>query len=116
VDGKSVGNALGAGETVGLFVGAPLGVWVGESVFKIQRFLRAEDNSSRFRAWTGRTPRSLAGLLSIIHKADPDWTLLSSPTPIANRSTFNLVRAAISESYWVAAAAFKQLLGPRTQS
>mmetsp|Transcript_21851 Transcript_21851/g.47548 ORF Transcript_21851/g.47548 Transcript_21851/m.47548 type:complete len:211 (-) Transcript_21851:2866-3498(-) len=115
-EGMVVGALLGAGETVGARDGVSLGAAVGGSVFRMHRFLRAEDNSSRLMAWIGRTPRSLAGLLSIIHSADPFWTLLSSPTPIASRSTFSLVRALISESYWVAAAEFLQLLGPRTQS
>lgn len=102
------GERLGAGDLVGVDEGEPLGELVGGSVFKIQRFRRAFDNSSRLSACTGKTPSSLPGLLSIIHKADPLATLLSSPTPIANRSTFISVSAAISESYWVTAFALRQ--------
>lgn len=70
--GTSLGDALGAGEVVGETEGEALGDVVGDSVFKIHRFFTASDNAWRFKACTGRTPRSLAGLLSIIHNADPD--------------------------------------------
>lgn len=71
-DGTSVGNALGAGEVLGETEGETLGDIVGDSVFKMHRFFTASDNASRSKACIGRTPRSLAGLLSIIHNADPD--------------------------------------------
>lgn len=115
-EGVADGDALGAAETVGLKEGIVLGVLVGGSVFKMHRDFRALDNAWRSKAWTGRTPRFFPGLLSIIHNADPLVTLLSSPTPIAKRSTFNSSSAASSEVYWVAAFEFMHLLGPRTQS
>lgn len=114
--GAIVGDELGAGDSVGETEGETLGEVVGDSVFKIQRDFTAADNASRSNAWTGRTPRSLAGLLSIIHNAEPLCTLLSSPTPIASRSTFKSSSAFSSDPYCVTAPAFKQLSGPRTQS
>lgn len=113
-DAKTVGDALGAGDFVGPAEGDVVGDLVGGSVFKIQRFFKARVNVPTSKAWIGRTPLSLPGLSSTIHKADPCCTSLAAPTPIAKRWTFNAVRAAISESYWVAALEFSQSF-PRTQ-
>ena len=85
--GVPVGLRLGAGDFVGEPVGEELGVTVGGSVFSIQRFLSAVLKSSVVNTWYGRIPFCLLGLESIKKRADPSWTSLPAPTPIAKLYT-----------------------------
>lgn len=114
--GSSEGELVGAGDTVGGALGDALGLPVGGSVFRMHRLERYSESSSRSSACNGRTPRCFAGLLSIIHKADPYSMLDSFPTPMAKRSTLSSVSASISDWYCVTASTFMHSLGPRTQS
>jgi len=116
--GAEVGLLLGGveGELEGVPVGEALGLPVGGSVLRMHKLDRYIESSSRLSACNGNTSRAFPGLLSIIQRAEYFLTFDSSPMPIASRSTRSRSRAASSDSYWVAASAFRHSFGPRTQS